>query len=539
MNYYIPFSLKDGEHNIFDVITSIIGAEGIAPSGAAAFNGVETPRSSPAKFTGYHPLNPFANRVLAFSKLPVLSREGKYAAVRENTVYLCVNGESIEIPGTGHLELNEHQPLAEVELYFTCQAVLFKDPSSVTFIFMSENVFRKCEGCRSGVNAKNEKSFGYRLFNSGDVVNAVAIDDAQVDSISDESLYKPVSDKDPYVATWEKESLHGAVRGYSLVKMQSDGCQDCVDKVASDWRKFIQFVDWMSGLPCLKDNWSGRDSWRYEVERLRALPSFVKSVDKVRYFRNDDFGRLDPKHRALMQRFVKLAVSLKMKNWNWADNECRASFAESVMDDCIYPVMKEYYPGEDGEKKIETMSRFMTMVSRNFREYNNINFEFNEDDLKSQFVRAFYRFLQSEGRLDRMAEYLGPDSKLGLQTREMLAAMYGAFKGYAQVSVKMLAVAQEPLDNGNNVRGEADRSEPIGVNCHKPVTSKAKSSSVDPDNSKLKSTKKRIHKGMKNKQVPVDELAFYLSNGWELGYFKKQDSEKKVIAGTQEQLRLM
>ena len=141
MNYYIPFSLNDGEHNIFDVITSIIGAEGIAPSGAAAFNGVETPRSSPAKFTGYHPLNPFANRVLAFSKLPILSREGKYASVRENTVYLCVNGESIEIPGIGHLELNEHQPLAGVELHFTSQAVLFKDPSSVTFIFMSENVF--------------------------------------------------------------------------------------------------------------------------------------------------------------------------------------------------------------------------------------------------------------------------------------------------------------------------------------------------------------------------------------------------------------
>ena len=539
MKYYIPFSLKDGEHNIFDVITSIIGAEGIAPSGAAAFNGVETPRSSPAKFTGYHPLNPFTNRMLAFSKLPILSREGRFATVHENTVYLCVNDESIEVPGIGHLELNEHQPLAGVELYFTCQAVLFKDPSSVTFIFMSEKVFRKCEGCRSGVNAKNEKSFGYRLLNSGDVVNEVVIDDAQVDGISIESLYKPVSEKDPYVATWERESLHGAVLGYSLVKMQSDRSQECVDKVASDWRKFIQFVDWMSGLSCLKDNWSGRDSWRYEVERLKALPSFVKSADKFRYFRNDDFGRWDPKHRALIQRFVKLAVSLKMKNWNWADNECRASFAESVMDDCIYPVMKEYYPGEDGEKNVETMAKFMAMVSRNFREYNNINFELNEDDLKSQFVRAFYRFLQSEGRYDRMAEYLGPDSKLGLQTREMLAAMYGAFKGYAQVSVKRLAVTQEPLGNGNNGQGNADSPEPTGVKCHKPVTLKTQSSSVEPDNSKLKSAKKRIHKGKKNKLVPVEELAFYLSDGWTLGYFKKQDSGKNVIAEIQEELRLM
>lgn len=435
MKYYIPFSLKDGDHAIYDVITSIISAEGFAPTDATAFTGVEPSRSSPTKFTGYHPLNPFRNRVLVYDKMPLLSQSGKYAVDSENTVYLYVECDAIEMSDEGKLKLDAKHPLKDVGLYTTNQALFFKDPSKVSFLFMSERMFEKCEGCKtSGINSKNETLFGYRLVTEADLKAGVVVSDSQVDKISDVSLYNETECKSSYALTWEKESLHGAVLGYKIIEMQGSGRPTSV--VQQDWRRFLQLKSEMHQFCWLSINWAGQDKWNKAVETLEALPQFV--VEQPKYFRKEDFDGWEEQYKALLRHFIQLAVSLKQKNWNWADAECRASFAETVLDRCICPMTKEYYANEEGENSIETASKLISVVARYFREYNNINLEFNENDLNSPFIRALYRFLQSEGRQDRISEYLAPGSNLDLKTRKILAAMFGAFKGYAQMSVKRL-----------------------------------------------------------------------------------------------------
>lgn len=521
MKYYIPFSLRDGDHAIYDVITSIVGAEGFAPSEAAAFNGIETPRSSPAKFTGYHPLNPFVNRVLVYNRMPVLSEKGEYADAWENTVYLCVEADALEIPGVRKLVLNENHPLNGVELYFTNQALLFKDPLAIAFVFMSEKLFKKCEGCRSGVNVKNEKEFGYRTANRADMEAAVVLDDSQVGGISVDALYGSVVDSNSYVSTWEAESLHGAVLGYKLVKRHQEQLSVAADGGKTNWQKFCQFKEWIGNLDCLHEDWHGRDLWRDVVARVQALPSFLKTTEMIGYSRSDDFGTLDAEYKVLMQRFVKLAVSLKLKNWNWADKECKASFAEAVMNECIFPLMKEKYP-EHG--KIEAMSKYVNMVARRFREPNNIHLDFHEENLKSNFVRALYKFLESDGRLDRIAEYLHSDSGLDIRVREVLAAMYGAFKGYAQISVKKLAIQCESLDalekpkisnkiDGLNTSGKTDAME-IDPEA---TGDRNLFGEVMPKKVPNKPKWKWMTNGSEKKRVPVDEISGWLENGYHLG----------------------
>ena len=439
MKYYIPFSLKDGNHAIYDILTSIVGAEGFAPTDAAAFTGIEMPRSSPAKFTGCHPLNPYTNRILVYSRMPMLSESGRYASDRENTVYLVVDEKGLLDSVTDCLMAREVQPIDGATISTAQQALFFKDPTVVSLVFMSEAMFAKCEGCKSGVNTKNESAIGYRVINATDMNDSVVVDDGQVDALSD--CFSHTDDAD-YVPTWEREALHGAVLGYKLAREAVDEHRAEVEK--EDWQRFLNFKDFIRGLPCLDEDWAGRDVWRSAVEAIRSLPTFLKPEAGFRYFRNDDFEDWDSLHKNLMKRFVRLAVSLKASGWNWSDNECRASLAEAVMNECIYPTLNEDNSDEANEKSVESMSRLMAQVARRFREYNNLDFDLDEKDIRSPFVLAFLKFLQSEGRFDRMAEFMSPSGSLDLETREILAAMYGAFKGYAQMSVKKLSCSSLP-----------------------------------------------------------------------------------------------
>ena len=537
MNFYIPFSLKDGDHSIYDLITSIVGAEGVAPTVASAFNGIETPRSSPALFTGLHPLNPFKDRLLVYDRLPLLSVDGKYAVSHENAAYICADSDFIKIPSEESLQKVKNVSIPGLTIYETVQAILFSDPSKVSILFVSPKMYDKCQGCRAGVNVKNEKAFGYGVISRTDEENAVTVSDEQVDGLAVDGSFAPVSDG-AYSPTWRIEALQGAALCYKLVKQCADplGGTMRADSGESDWNRIVQFTEWLGGLRYVEESWPGQRQLSNIVDLLKKLPSFVKRESSLEYFRTDDFSSCDPIHRKLIERFVEVAVSLKMKRWNWADNECRASLAESIMDLCIVPVMKENFPFEDANKKIEAMANLMLMVERRFREPNTY-IEFDESNLNSGFVRALYRFLSSEGRLDRIHEYLGTESRLGLQIREMIAAMYGAFKGYAQISVKRLAAAGV---------GVADRDEERGLMGSMGYSSCIHAAGAHPAvklpatvlPSKKSGGKKCIHKGSKNKKVPAEEYEKWLANGWKPGYAKKNELKQEDMVEAQGELGL-
>mgnify|MGYP006962940584 CR=1 FL=1 len=520
MNFYIPFSLKDGNnHAIYDLITSILGAEGVAPTAACVFNGIETPRSSPALFTGVHPLNPFKERLLVYDCLPLLDSGGQYVSFHENTAYICVDSDTVKLPEGEALRKVETPSVRGVSLYETTQALCFSNPSKVSVLFVSPRIYDKCQGCRAGVNVKNEKAFGYRILSQADIQNAITLSDEAVTEISEEDSFSFVP-AGAYFPSWRMEALQGAALCYKLVKQSMDvlSGNEKSDSGETEWNRIVQFTEWLGGLRYVGESWVGQKQLSDILGLLRTLPSFVKKEYSLEYSRTENLDSYDPIHRQLIERFVDVAVSLKMTRWNWADNECRASLAESIMDLCIVPVMRENFTSEDADKKLEAMADLMLMVERRFREPNTYE-EFDENNLSSRFIRAVYRFLSSEGRLDRMQEYLGPKSRLELQVREMLATMYGAFKGYAQISTKRLSV-----------RVDDDLEE-----RHAPVTASPRNDVNEVAGKKYK----YIHKGMECKRVPLAEYDTWLSKGWKPGRAnKKKGLKSSGVAETQGELGL-
>ena len=532
MNYYIPFSLKDGDHSIYDLITSIIGAEGVAPTAASVFNGIETPRSSPALFTGVHPLNPFNDRLLVYDRLPLLKSDGKYAISHENAAYICIDSDAIRLPGREWLRRVEPLPMLGLAIYETEQALFFSDPSKASILFVSPKMYDKCQGCRAGVNVKNEKAFGYGVMSCTDAEKAITIPDEVVAVISAEHNYAPIRGG-AYSLSWRKESLQGAALCYKLARQGTGVLREDVKAGSeeNDWKRISQFAKWLGRLRYVGEPWRGQKQLLDILSLLRTLPCFVSEERTLEYFRTDDFGAYDPIHRKLIEHFVDVAVSLKMKRWNWADNECCASLAETVMDACIVPVMKECFLPEDANKKIASMANLMLMVERRFREPNTY-VEFDERNLNSGFVRALYRFLASEGRLDRIQEYLGAESHLGLQIREMLAAMYGAFKGYAQISVKRLATLRAEVNDRDDEQ-IGMRPNGCSLDTHNVIAETAVRSARAVTHKKKAGGRKRVHKDLKNKLVSAEEYEMWLADGWAPGFAKKNRLKRGTVAETQ------
>ena len=528
MKFYIPFALKDGEHSIYDVITSIVAAEGVAPTAACVFNGIETPRSSPALFTGLHPLNPFKERLLAYDRLPILNGEGDYAAAYETTAYICVDSDTLKSPVGGELK-KIGGVFQGVSVYETSQALFFSDPSRVSLLFVSPKMYENCKGCRAGVNTKNEKDFGYALLSPVDMSGAIILHDEEVSQLAKADLFRPISEG-LYEPSWRMEALQGAALCCKLVRGGAGASAGIPkDSGEAEWNRIVEFTNWLGNIPYVKEPWAGRDQLFEILKKLKALPSFVRKSVSLEYFRTDDFVSYELLQRKLIEHFVDIAVSLKMTRWNWADDECRASLAEAVMDRCIVPVMREQYSSSEADRMIEKMSVLMMMVERRFREPNTYE-EFDEDRLESPFVRALYRFLASEGRLDRIQEYLA-DARLSVKIREMIAAMYGAFKGYAQVSVKRLVVVSDDVEIESRRQGAPSREEPKEFKRN--GTSGASTLAH-----KKSGAKKWIHRGAKNKQVPSEELESYLADGWKSGRAKKSELKATAVSETQTEFKL-
>mgnify|MGYP003319881617 CR=1 FL=1 len=348
MKFYIPFALKDGEHSIYDVITSIVAAEGVAPTSACAFNGIEASRSSPALFTGLHPLNPFKERLLAYDRLPVLDGGGDYAAAYEASAYICVDSDTLKSPVGGELKKIDGV-FHGVAVYETSQALFFLDPSSVSVLFVSPKMYENCKGCRAGVNTKNENAFGYAMLSSVDMSGAIILHDEEVSQLAKADSFSPVLEG-AYEPSWRMEALQGAALCCKLVRGGADTSAGIPkDSGEVEWNRIVEFTNWLGNIPYVKEPWAGRDQLFEILEKLKALPSLVRKSVSLEYFRTDDFVSHELLQRKLIEHFVDIAVSLKMKHWNWADDECRASLAEATMDRCVVPVMREQYSSSDAD----------------------------------------------------------------------------------------------------------------------------------------------------------------------------------------------
>lgn len=474
---YIPFTFMVDGRPVSNVFQAIIAAEGISPFSAKTFVGMGGSRSEPPRLTGAHPLNPFADRVLLYSKIPRLPTGEKFVDVWHMTAFVEVAEEDVRIIGSKSPALALHNGMEVVQ---SEGAILFNDPQKVTFIFADETNHDYRMGLRATPCGKHDDEFRYSLL--PEVVNAgVEVCELSEDDLGQIASMKLACEKltlDALVRESEfEERCQGAELGYAV----SQFCAGA-NEVASVQRKRALWNTLkmaLNGLLPVKDAEKHRKSIAKVIEK-----NYKKSVSCPIGGGMFVFSRrlkvISEKSRKLLTEYCRLLCSHPFPEWNWADNEMRSNFAQVVLDRCIIPALRE----GGGEGWIEAMRREMDLVKRRFNEP--YTFLLEDKMLKSPFVIAFWRVMNSEGRPDRIKEVLSLYS--GDEKANLTLALYGAMCGYAGFSTKRLIVLPETHEG----LSEADWIQ-YEVLEKKPKTVKGRS--------KNKKIASRIHQGDDKKQT--------------------------------------
>lgn len=429
---YIPFTFMVDGRPVSNVFQAIIAAEGISPFAAKTFVGMGGSRSEPPRLTGAHPLNPFADRVLLFSKIPRLPTGEKFADVWHMTAFVEVAEEDVRIIGSKSPALVLHNGMEVVQ---TEGAILFNNPQKVAFIFADETNHDYRMGLRATPCGKHDDEFRYSLL--PEAVNA----GAEVCELSENDLGQIVSMKlacekvtlDAMVRESEfEERFQGAELGYAVSQFCAGAnAIASVEGKRTLWNTLKMVLD---GLLPAKDAEKQRKSIAKAIEK-NYKRSVLSPIGDGRFVFSRILKVIPEKSRKLLTEYCHLLCSHPFPEWNWADNELRSNFAQVVLDRCIIPALRE----GGGEGWIEAMRREMDLVKRRFNEP--YTFLLEDKMLKSPFVVAFWRVMNSEGRPDRIKEVLSLYS--GDEKANLTLALYGAMCGYAGFSTKRLIVLPE------------------------------------------------------------------------------------------------
>ena len=431
---YIPFTFKVDGRPTSGIFQTVIAAEGIAPAAARTFAGMGDARSGVPRLTGNHPLNPFEDRLLLYSKIPRLPDSEKFSDVWHMTAFVAVDEKHVRILGSTR---NEMQLDIGLRITQTAGAVFFTSPKDVSFIFADETNFDFRMGQRVTPNGKHEESYRYCLLADAlqDRAESIVLTEIDVSKIAGVTFDADVDALSEARRCSEfEERVMGAEIGYALSKFNGNSA-----KISGLGTKKIAWKQVVNGLSVLLPEMEvlGKQIKNIGTAIKKCFEKSASSSDgrsSFAFTRASDC-LLDGKNRELLYAYCELLCSHPIQDWNWSDNDARSSFAHIVFEQCISQVLIKR--GE--EQWLETFKNEISLVARRFDEP--YTFLLEDGMLKSEFVIALWRVLNSEGRYDRIKEVmtLYPDK----ERSHLTLALYGAMCGYAGFSIKRLLGGQE------------------------------------------------------------------------------------------------
>ncbi|MBO5940893.1 MAG: hypothetical protein J6R18_06850 [Kiritimatiellae bacterium] len=441
---YIPITFMVGGKPDSSVFQSVIAAEGIAPYLAKTFLGMGGARSGAPHLTGDHPLNPFEDRILLYSKLPRLPVGEEYAEIWHMTAFVCVEENEVQIVGANNdgSELKEGLRIRQTE-----GSVLFTNPKNVTFIFADETNYDYRMGLRATPCGKHDDLFRFYLLSEVEKKNVEIIDltKEEVDRIGllkfDGGISKKAIEESEF-----RERYQGAELGYELSRFSGESNPIVTfNRKQSLWNTYRNILQEMlrKGMLTAKEVESQQKTTGKAIAKnSKKSTASTEHGDKFVFSRM--LKSIPANYQILLTKYCKLLCSHPYPEWNWADNTMRAIFVQKVLECCILPTLKEI--GREGA--IEAIQGDLMMIVRRFNEP--YTFLLEDKMLKSSFAIALWRVMNSEGRHDRIKEvltlYPGDDKA------HLTLAIYGAMCGYAGFSTKRLLVTHEMGD----VIAEAD-----------------------------------------------------------------------------------
>lgn len=486
---YIPITFKVDGRPDSSVFQSVIAAEGITPYLAKTFAGMGGGRSGAPRLTGAHPLNPFEDRVLLYSKLPRLPVGEVYGDIWHMTAFVCVDENEVQIIGACNvgLELENGLQIKQSE-----GPVLFTNPQNVTFIFADETNHDYRMGLRATPYGKHDDVFRFRLLAEAEKEN-IEICNLTNEDVSKISLMELDCDagalRDVIEEGEFEERYQGAELGYGL----SHFCGVSNPVVSlnrmralwSAYKKLLQEIVGEGILTAKVAEKLQKSTGKEIAKNIKESAPCVGCCDKFMFSRS--LKSIPENYQKLLAKYCRLLCSHPFSEWNWADNAMRAEFAKKVLECCIIPTLKEM----GREKAIDAMREEMMLITRRFNEP--YTFLLEDKMLKSPFAIALWRVMNSEGRHDRIKEvltlYPGDDKA------HLTLAIYGAMCGYAGFSTKRLLVTPEV--DGVITVADWVRDEVLG-RPQKESRSKSKSKQVKP--SRAKATKPMAKKSLTTKE---------------------------------------
>lgn len=429
---YIPITFKVNGRPVSNAFQAVIAAEGIAPFAAKTFLGMGGGRSDPPRLTGAHPLNPFEDRVLLYSKLPKLPDGEKFSDIWHMTAFVCVEDNEVRFVGGSREDLTLQSDLVVKQ---SSGAVFFTNPQNIAFIFADDTNHDYRMGLRATPCGKHDDVFCFRVLGEdgkdGDELCNLTEDD--IEKIASLKLNSDGDTVKMIVAESEfEERYQGAELGYGL----SLFCAESSHVAAIDHKRKL----WGTLKVALEGLLPSKDAEKHRKSIAKSIAQCYKKShiedDKNSKF---SFSRLmksiPEKWQRLIMEYCRLLCSHPFTEWNWADNEMRAEFSQKVLDRCIVPTLRE----SGGNQWVDVMRHEMALVKRRFNEP--YTFLLEDKMLRSSFVIAFWWVMNSEGRHDRIREammrYAGDEKSF------LALALYGAMCGYAGMSTKRLAITSE------------------------------------------------------------------------------------------------
>lgn len=434
---YIPITFKVDGRPDSSVFQSVIAAEGITPYLAKTFAGMGGGRSGVPRLTSAHPLNPFEDRVLLYSKLPRLPVGEVYGDIWHMTAFVCVDENEVQIIGACNVRLELENGL---QIKQSEGPVLFTNPQNVTFIFADETNHDYRMGLRATPYGKHDDVFRFRLLAEVEKEN-IEICDLTNEDVSEIKRMELDCDagalRDVIEEGEFEERYQGAELGYGL----SHFCGvsnpvvplNRMRALWSDCKKLLQEMVCEKMLPAKVAEKQQKSLGKEIAKNIKKITPCIDRCDKFTFSRA--LKLIPESYQKLLAKYCRLLCSHPFSEWNWADNAMRAEFVKKVLEDCIIPTLKEM-----GRKKsIDSMRDEMMLIIRRFNEP--YTFLLEDKMLKSPFVIALWRVMNSEGRHDRIKEVL--TLYPGDYKAHLTLAIYGAMCGYAGFSTKRLLASPE------------------------------------------------------------------------------------------------
>lgn len=457
---YIPITFKVDGRPDSSVFQSVIAAEGITPYLAKTFAGMGGGRSGAPRLTGAHPLNPFEDRVLLYSKLPRLPVGEVYGDIWHMTAFVCVDENEVQIIGACNvgLELGNGLQIKQSE-----GPVLFTNPQNVTFIFADETNHDYRMGLRATPYGKHDDVFRFRLLAEVEKEN-IEICDLTNDEVSKISLMRLDCGAGTLRGVIEegefKERYQGAELGYGLSRFCGVfNPMVALNRMRALWnayKKLLQEMVCEDMLPAKVAEKQQKSMGKEIAKNIEKVAPCINCCDKFTFSRA--LKSIPENYQKLLAKYCRLLCSHPFSAWNWADNAMRVGFVKKVLEYCIIPALKEI----GREESIDAMREEMMLIIRRFNEP--YTFLLEDKMLKSPFVIALWRVMNSEGRHDRIKEvltlYPGDDKA------HLTFAIYGAMCGYAGFSTKRLLAA--PVVDGMPTVEDWIRDEVLGKSRKEP-----------------------------------------------------------------------